>query len=202
MLSDKISEYILSVEARLRSRFESREKLLLMAREVIRLSGETISLSHRGRREEALRKYSEAVTKVAEIRNIVDSFPELLAGDVGTAFQEVSEATIVLSLYFGVQLSFPKELGIPDIYYITGIADAVGEMRRAVLESLRKGDKAKGREIMEEMETIYEELWKLEYPKSLVPGLRQKIDALRKLVEDTRHDLFLAEVVGTREKED
>jgi len=78
----------------------------------------------------------------------------------------------------------------------------VGEMRRAVLESLRKGDKAKGREIMEEMETIYEELWKLEYPKSLVPGLRQKIDALRKLVEDTRHDLFLAEVVGTREKED
>jgi len=34
----------------------------------------------------------------------------------------------------------------------------------------------------------------LEYPKSLVPGLRQKIDGLRKILEETNHDLFLAGV--------
>lgn len=69
-------------------------------------------------------------------------------------------------------------------------------MRRAALESLRRGDKERGRRILEEMENLYDILWRLEYPKSLVPGLRQKVDAMRKILEDTRHDVFLAEVVG------
>ena len=196
MITDKINEYISSVEEKLMSRFESRERLLQISREVIRYSGETISLSHRGRRDEALEKYGQARKRVEEIKNIVQNFPELLFGDVGVAFQEISEASVVLSFYFNLPLNLSRDLGIPDIYYITGLADALGEMRRAALESLRKGDKARGREILEEMENLYDILWKLEYPKSLVPGLRQKVDAMRKILEDTRHDVFLAEVVG------
>ncbi len=190
---EKIVEYLNAVEPKLSARSDSREQLLLKSRELIRLCGETISLAHRQKRDEALRRFQEALNKAKEIEQIVSNYPELLYGDVGTAFQELAEASIVLSFYFDVELKLPDDLGIPDIYYITGVADAVGEMRRALLEKLRKGNELKEAEkILEYMDVIYESLWKMEYPKSLVPGLRQKIDQLRKILEESRHDVFLA----------
>ncbi|MUM64179.1 haloacid dehalogenase [Acidianus infernus] len=191
---EEIQSYLVRIEKKLTERFDNREKLLLLSRELIRVCGETISLSHRQKKEEALKKYEEAVQKAKEIEQIVNQYPELLYGDVGTSFQELAEASVVINMYFGGKLYLADELGIPDMYYVLGIADAVGEMRRAILEFLRKGDYENADKFFNYMETIYEELWKFEYPKSLIPGLRQKIDALRRILEETRHDLFLAKL--------
>lgn len=191
---EEIQSYLVGIEKKLTERFDNREKLLLLSRELIRVCGETISLSHRQKKEEALKKYEEAVQKAKEIEQIVNQYPELLYGDVGTSFQELAEASVVINMYFGGKLYLADELGIPDMYYVLGIADAVGEMRRAILEFLRKGDYENADKFFNYMETIYEELWKFEYPKSLIPGLRQKIDALRRILEETRHDLFLAKL--------
>lgn len=192
MLIDEIKEYVNRILPKLQERFEKREKILLVAREVIRYSGETVSLSHRLKRVEALEKYRIALQKLEELKKIIDEYPELLYGDVGTAFQEIAEASIVISTYFGEKLKTSDELGIPEIYYILGIADAIGEMRRRVLELLRKDQKTEAEETFKMMEELYELLWGLEYPKATVPGLRQKIDNLRRLIEETNHDLFLA----------
>ncbi|WP_338600422.1 haloacid dehalogenase [Sulfolobus tengchongensis] len=194
MFVQKIKNYLDSINGVLQERFENREKLLLMARELIRFCGETISLSHKGRREEALKKYELAISKAFEIEKIISNFPELLYGDVGVAFQELAEASVVVSLYFNVDLKLPNELGIPDIYYITGIADAIGEMRRRVLELLKKNEVEEAEKTYQIMEELYELLWEFEYPKSLVPGLRQKIDSLRRILEETNHDIFLAKL--------
>ncbi|MQL55093.1 haloacid dehalogenase [Acidianus ambivalens] len=191
---EEIQSYLDGIEKKLTERFDNREKLLLLSRELIRVCGETISLSHRQKKEEALKKYEEAIQKAKEIEQIVNQYPELLYGDVGTSFQELAEASVVINMYFGGKLYLADELGIPDMYYVLGIADAVGEMRRAILEFLRKGDYENADKFFNYMETIYEELWKFEYPKSLIPGLRQKIDALRRILEETRHDLFLAKL--------
>jgi translin len=194
MLQEELKKHLENIEGRLSDRFEGRERVLLLSREVIRLCGEVVSLSHRREKERAVERYGVAQGKVAELKTILRSFPELLYGDVGTAFQEMAEASVVLALYFDVALAGPEELGIPEIYYVTGIADAVGEMRRTVLEFLRKGKLNEAEQIYDIMEGLYEMLWRLEYPKSLVPGLRQKIDGLRKILEETNHDLFLAGV--------
>ncbi len=191
---DEIQEYLEGIEKKLTERFDNKEKLLLLSRELIRTCGETISLSHRQKKEEALKKYEEAIQKAKEIEQIINQYPELLYGDVGTSFQELAESSIVINMYFGGKLYLANDLGIPDMYYVLGIADAVGEMRRAILEYLRKNDYDSADKIFNYMETIYEELWKFEYPKSLIPGLRQKIDALRRILEETRHDLFLAKL--------
>ncbi|MFP3163343.1 MAG: haloacid dehalogenase [Acidianus hospitalis] len=191
---EEIQSYLDGIEEKLTERFDNREKLLLLSRELIRVCGETISLSHRQKKEEALKKYEEAIQKAKEIEQIINQYPELLYGDVGTSFQELAEASVVINMYFGGRLYLADELGIPDMYYVLGIADAVGEMRRAILEFLRKGDYENADKFFNYMETIYEELWKFEYPKSLIPGLRQKIDALRRILEETRHDLFLAKL--------
>ncbi|WP_016731775.1 translin family protein [Saccharolobus islandicus] len=194
MLVQKIKGYLNSISHTLQERFENRERVLLLARELIRYCGDTISLSHKGKKEEALRKYQVAISKASEIQKIIDNFPELLYGDIGTAYQELAEASIVISLYFDVDLKLSKELGIPDIYYISGIADAIGEMRRRVLGLLKKNEIGEAEKTYEMMEEIYELLWSFEYPKSLVPGLRQKIDVIRRLLEETNHDIFLAKL--------
>ncbi len=193
-LVSEIQKFIDSVSPRLNERFENREKLLLMARELIRLSGETISLSHRKDRDKALKKYQEALEKSKQILAVISNFPELLYGDVGTAFQELSEATLILSIYFGERLLTSYDLNIPETYYIMGIADAIGEMRRKILEDLRNGKLDEAEKTYSIMEDLYNILWTLEYPKALVPGLRQKIDTLRRLLEETYHDLFLAKI--------
>lgn len=192
MLTEEIKSYIDKISPKLQERFDKREKVLLVAREVIRYSGETISLSHRQKREEALKKYNLALQRLEELKRIIDEYPELLYGDVGTAYQEISEASIVLSLYFNEKLRTAEDLGIPEVYYILGIADAIGEMRRRVLELLRAEEKQEAENTYKMMEELYEILWTLEYPKAVVPGLRQKIDNLRRLLEETNHDLFLA----------
>ncbi|BCU71409.1 haloacid dehalogenase [Stygiolobus caldivivus] len=188
----QIKEYVEKITPRLQERFDSREKLLLLSREVIRYAGETISLSHKMKEEEASKKYQQAIQKLKELQEVVNNFPELLYGDVGTAFQEVAEASVVYSIYFGQKIPTGEELGIPDVYYVLGIADAIGELRRRVLELLRKREVDKAEETYAVMEELYEILWELEYPKALVPNLRQKIDSLRRLLEETNHDLFLA----------
>ncbi|MEM0294125.1 MAG: haloacid dehalogenase [Saccharolobus sp.] len=194
MIEKEIKEYLNSVYNSLQERFENREKVLLMARELIRYCGETISLSHRGKKEEALKKYEMAITKALDIQKVIIAFPELLYGDVGVAFQELAEASIIISLYFNIKLKLANELRIPDIYYILGIADAIGEMRRMVLELLKKNNVEEAEKTYELMETLYEVLWGFEYPKALVPGLRQKVDGLRRLLEETNHDIFLAKL--------
>ncbi|ARM76252.1 haloacid dehalogenase [Acidianus manzaensis] len=191
---EELENYLNSAEEKLSLRFDNREKLLLMSRELIRLCGETISLSHRQNKEEALKKFSQALQKAKDIQQITSKYPDLIYGDIVTSFQELAEASIVTSIYFRDKPLLPSDLGISDICYILGVADAIGEMRRAILEFLRKGNIEKAEEFFNIMEKLYEDIWKLEYPKSLIPGLRQKIDNLRRLLEETRHDLFLAKL--------
>jgi translin len=187
-----ISKVVEAIEPKLQRKYETRERLLLLSRELIRLSGETVSLSHRGKREEALKRFEESKRKVEEIMRELSSYPDLLYGDIATSLQEFSEAAVVMSFKFGEELPLPEHYKIPEPYFVLGIADSIGEMRREVLESIRRGDLKVAEEIFRIMTEIYEAIWKLEYPKSLVPSLRQKIDHLRRILEETDHDLFLA----------
>jgi translin len=194
-LGDSLRRYVQEMLPKLEQRFQSREDLLLLSREVIRYAGEAISLSHRGRRDEAVQKFDTAKSKLREVSERVKAFPDLLYGDVGTAYQEVSEAAAVLSIYFDIPLPSPEELGVPEGYYVLGMADAVGEMRRMALELLRKGKKEEAERVYQTMEEVYSVLWDLEYPKALVPNLRQKIDYMRRIIEETHHDIFIAEAM-------
>jgi len=194
MLVEKIRKYLVEVTPRLTERFESREKLLQLSREVIRYCGEAISLAHKLKKEEALNKFKIAIEKLAQISEIIKKYPELLYGDIGTAYQEVSEAIFVIQAIFNEDVKLPEGLEIPDSWYVLGIADGVSELRRRVLELLKANKLKEAEEVYDMMEEIYEELWKLEYPKSLVPNLRQKVDMLRRIIEETNHDIYLAKI--------
>ena len=79
-----------------------------------------------------------------------------------------------------------RELGVPHIPYLQGLGDAVGELRRYIIDLLREERYEEAREYLEVMETIYQHLKKLNYPEALIPGVRHKVDVARRLLEDTK----------------
>ncbi|MEM3012075.1 MAG: hypothetical protein QW084_01770, partial [Candidatus Hadarchaeales archaeon] len=71
-------------------------------------------------------------------------------------------------------------------------ADASGELRRAVLDCLRRGEFRPAEELFSLMEKIYELLVEFDYPDAVLPGMKRKQDVVRGLIERTRGELTLS----------
>jgi len=194
-MSDPLSKLKASIEgasARLSSKVEAREELSLKARRGIRLCGEAVSLSHRGQINEAKERLREAKEIMEELRPKRWDF-EL---DVLDALaQEYVEAEALVRVVEGRELPSAEELQVADEAYVLGMADLIGELRRRALEEMRRGNGPEAERLYELMKEIYELIWPLEYPRSLVPGLRHKLDVMRRVLDETLHDLTLMKML-------
>ena len=76
--------------------------------------------------------------------------------------------------------------------YLNGMGEAVGELRRYLLDSMRKGDLSKGEELLSAMDDIYNTLVTMDFPDAITGGLRHTTDMVRGVLERTRSDLTLA----------
>jgi translin len=170
-----------------------REKTMPLGRKAVRKCSESIKMTHRG-------KFDEAKTLVSEVRQIIveaseemsDSGFMMRSKGLDVAYQELAEAVNLLSLMEHGLFTPPEEYGIPSRAYLNGLADTVGELRRASLDLLRHDDVEKAETLLGFMEEILEELQGFDYPNALVPDLRRKCDVGRSLVERTRGDLTRA----------
>ena len=73
--------------------------------------------------------------------------------------------------------------------WLNGLAEAASELRRHLLDRLRAGETARGEELLEAMEDVYDMLVTIEYPDAITGGLRRATDALRAVVERSRADV-------------
>ena len=187
-LLGKVKSSIEEASSRLLSKVEARDEALLKARKAIRLCGEAISLTHR-------EKISEAKERLREAKSIIEELKvttrELNLDVLDVALQEYVEAESLISIMEGREIPSIKELQVTDEAYALGLADLIGELRRRVLEEIRRNNRSKAEHLYEVMKSLYETLWPLEYPRSLVPGLRHKIDVMRRILDETLHDLTL-----------
>jgi translin len=92
----------------------------------------------------------------------------------------------------GEGLPTPGSLGIEDAPFLNGMAEAVGEARRHVLDLLRTGDVARGEAILSDMDDMYGMLVTIDYPDAITLNLRRSTDVARSLIEKTRGDLSIA----------
>ena len=67
----------------------------------------------------------------------------------------------------------------------------MGELRRYLLDSMRKGDLSRGEELLSAMDDIYNVLVTMDFPDALTGGLRRTTDMVRGVLERTRSDLTL-----------
>ena len=93
------------------------------------------------------------------------------------------------ALAAGEPLPLPDELGVRAAPYLNGLGEAVGEMRRRMLDLLRAGDLAAAETTLEAMNAIHELLADLDYPDGMTGGLRRTTDVARALIERSRSDL-------------
>jgi len=169
---------------------EVKQEIQTATRRVNRLSKQAIFQIHKTNLEEAEETLREAKEILEKIKCIAKDYPDLLyMGSVDSAFQEYAEANILLGLIRESRFMTLEELETPMKPYVLGLADVIGELRRRVLESLRRGKIEEAEAYLESMETIYEEIINLEEIQLLVSGLRRKCDTGRRIIEATRADL-------------
>ena len=108
------------------------------------------------------------------------------------AQKEFAEGRITLALITEQELPRPEDLGVSDAAYLDGLGEAVGELRRYILDSLRRGDFSRCEELLDVMDGIYSLLISMDFPELLAHGLRRSTDAIRGITERTRGDLTVA----------
>ena len=170
----------------------TREKVLPLCREVIRHCSQAIRAIHRQEFDQAKELLGAARNLLDEVFQAVVSCSELgYAGFVRDAQKEFAEGSITLALVAGKQLPSPDELSIDAAAYLNGLGEAVGELRRYLLDSMRKGDLSRGEELLAAMDDIYSVLVTMDFPDAITGGLRRTTDMVRGVLEKTRSDLTL-----------
>lgn len=187
---DSIAETIHTAFA---SRTEAREKALAQARSLTRHCANAIRAIHREERQAALAEMDQAASLVKELRQNSALFPEIyFEGYTQDALKEYAEAMIVFALTDNGHLPTPEQLGLEYATYLKGMAEAVGELRRRCLDSLRLSDTQEAERMLSYMDDIFAILVTMDYPEAITGGLRRLTDIARSLIERTRGDLTIS----------
>jgi translin len=174
------------------SRDEAREKLLPLCRDAIRHSSNAIRAVHRQQFRQAKESIQSARKLLSEAEDIGEYSETGGSGIVRDAQKEYAEANITFALVTGEELPRHVELGVDAAAYLNGMGEAVGEIRRYLLDAMRQGDLSRGEELLAAMDDIYSVLVTMDFPDAITQGLRRTTDMVRGVLEKTRSDLTLA----------
>lgn len=137
-----------------------------------------------------------------EAQQALAAHPEIYyAGFLHDAAKEYAEAAITLSLVRGDALPGPDDLGVESAAYLNGLAEAVGELRRATLDALRDGDSARAQALLDSMDEIFSVLVTIDYPDAITHGLPRTTDMVLGVTEKTRGELAVAATQETLRRE-
>ena len=191
-LSDSLEKIAEQVRRDFTELDAAREKALPCCREVIRNCSQAIRAVHRQEFEQAVGLLKTARSLLNEAEQTVADYDELnYTGFFRDAQKEYAEGSVLLSVVNGKQVPSPEELGINDAAYLNGLGEAVGELRRYLLDSMRQGDVSRGEELLRVMDDVYSVLVTIDFPDALTGGLRRTTDMVRGVLERTRSDLTI-----------
>lgn len=171
----------------------ARERALRLCREALRYSTDAIRAVHRGEYEEAKDLLASARLLLKDLDKTLRKHPELFdAGFVYNAEKEYAEGCITHAVIAGGTFPDPDELGISYAAYLNGLGEAVGELRRHLLDCTRRGEISRCEELLSTMDDIYGVLVTMDFPDAITGGLRRTTDVVRGILEKTRGDLTLS----------
>lgn len=163
-----------------------REEIYALGRELRRSSTRAIREVHKEDYQAATRFLKEAEDIVASLKEA-----DMAHSFVQEALQEYAEAAATITFLRKEAPPSPKALGISSEAYVLGLADAIGEIRRYILDSMRKGEFEEVEYFLDLMDDIYHGIMAFDYPNALLP-IRRKQDVARMLLEKTRGEVTIA----------
>lgn len=182
------------IEAQVRSGLDEidriRERALAESRAIIRSSATAIKHVHRSEFGEARALLDQTGEQVrALIEHAGECAHVYGAGFLQDAQKEYAEGELTFALIQGLELSAPADLGVDAAPFINGLTEAVGELRRHVLDLIRLGEAQRAEELLAAMDDMYYLCVTFDYPDAVSQGLRRRVDSMRGIIERTRGDL-------------
>ncbi len=188
-----VDQLVAACVAQIEASHGAREQAIGASRALIRQCANSIRAAHRGEFAEAERLVSEAGATVALLASATAGRPDIrFAGYTQDALKEYAEANLVLAFLAGREPPAAAALGVESAAYLNGLAEAASELRRAILDGLRRGETARGEALLQQMDDVYSALVTVDYPDAITGGLRRTTDALRAVLERTRGDMTAA----------
>ncbi|MCK5845668.1 MAG: hypothetical protein KAG97_13225, partial [Victivallales bacterium] len=162
---------------------KDREICYKESRELRRMGVQAVRDAQRG-------KFDECRALVEKGRDIAQKLSERKNrfGFMEEALQEYAEAAFTLAFMLDEDPPTQEELATNERGYLTGLADTIGEMRRYLLNLLRKNELDEAMKIMDLMDELQGLLVKFDHTDAVIP-LRRKQDMMRGVIERTRADL-------------
>jgi translin len=178
------------IDGELERRERIKNELYNSMRQATRLSKQAIFLTHRRQFDRANELLGEAAKLFSMLEDGNSRHREFAhVNVVYAAFEEYAEAQILLSLLQEDKFVAPEEIHVPYTSYLLGLADVVGELRRAALDSLRREEIEIAEKHLERMELIYNKSISMDAAMHFVSELRRKTDVSRRIIEATRGDV-------------
>lgn len=165
---------------------EVRETALKKQRKIVPLCAQSIRNVQKGDYKKARKSIKEIEKEIKEIEKILKNYPDLINSVLGTPYQEYAELMILTNYLKTKKL---PELNIPPQYYLTGFGDAIGELKRVAMDLLAEGKLKEAEELAEELEELNYLFSKQVYPNSIVPGLKQKQDVARRILNNLHEQI-------------
>jgi translin len=200
-LTDNLDTIAEQIRKDFTTKDKTREKVLPLCREVIRHASTAIRAVHRQEFKPANKLLKSAHKLLREAEQAIASYSELEhTGFFYDAQKEFAEASITLALITENKAPTPDELEISFTAYLNGLGEAVGELRRYLLDSIRRDDLSRVEELLTAMDDIYNILVTMDFPDAITGGLRRTTDMVRGILERTRSDLTLVRQQSKLEK--
>lgn len=190
---DNMDKILQEIDERFDQKNQVREQALRDSRGVIQHASKVIRATHRHEWEEASSLLEAAASLVQTMNEKTLALPSLYwTGYVQDAQKEFTEANLTLALVRHTPLPSPTELGVEDAPYLKGLSEAASELRRYILDLVRRSELAEADRLLDTMEEVYSYLIAIDYPHAITGNLRRSTDVLRSVLERTRGDVTVA----------
>jgi len=167
-----------------------RDQALSRSRTLIRHCSTAIRAVHRDEWPVADHELTQAKALVEALQADLEPHPDLYyAGYTQDGLKEYAEANLVRAVVADQPMPTPESLRVEAAAYLAGLAEAAGELRRRVLDILRKDQYQEAERLLDQMDEIYGLLVTIDYPDAITQGLRRLTDMVRGVTERTRGDL-------------
>jgi len=195
---NQLIDIVESIRQQFTTTNELRDVTLGRSRSLIRSCANSIRAIHRHEWDEAQTLLEEALAEAKEMVEPLADHPDLYhAGYTQDALKELVEAHVVYAIVREQEIPTPEMLYVRGNTYLRGLSEAGTEMRRFVLDLMRRGEVYEAETYLEFMDEVYTLSSTVDFPDSITNGLRRQTDVLRNALERTRGDLTL----GIRQEE-
>ncbi len=189
----ELAQIMEGIRQQLTTKNQVRDNTLNRSRELIRFCALSIRAIHRHDWDEAAEGLRTARDAAQVMVNDLAGQPDLYyTGYTQDALKELVEAHTLYAFVRGGEVPGPTELGVPSAAYLNGLAEAASELRRFILDLIRRGETRQGEPYLTTMDDVYTRLITIDFPDSLTGGLRRTTDALRAVLERTVGDLTVS----------